>query len=338
MDTPHSDLEALRKILADLTTRVYRIERKLQMDGPSVERPASAAAATSAIGQTRPTSSAVADKPAPVTPPLSHTPPPRLPPRVPAILRVEPDSDLESRIGSHWLNRIGILAVLIGLSYFLKFAFDNNWIGRTGRVTIGLLAGIAIVIWSERCRICHDAGGDRGHRRHGVEAGCTDPRRIRARGRIQHSTSAVYRAEPRSRIVYLRGDSRSGHAHPGNLQALATLARHELRRHAAALHRLVLKLLQPKPTQSHPQLRHAVVRHLCDCTADHAATGRRDAAACGDSPRPGVCECKCLFPAGLRHDRGSRQEIHGVVRARSCRRLHLSQPLGPCQRVDSRSE
>src|SRR5580704_16646765 len=150
MDTPHSDLEALRKILAELTTRVYRIERKLQMDPPSVARPAAAAA--SPLGQTRPISSAVADKPAPVTPPLPHTPPPHLPPRVPAILRVEPDSDLESRIGSHWLNRIGILAVLIGLSYFLKFAFDNNWIGRTGRVTIGLLAGIAIVIWSERFR------------------------------------------------------------------------------------------------------------------------------------------------------------------------------------------
>jgi len=36
------------------------------------------------------------------------------------------ESDLESRIGSHWLNRIGISAVLIGVSYFLKFAFDNN--------------------------------------------------------------------------------------------------------------------------------------------------------------------------------------------------------------------
>ena len=52
--------------------------------------------------------------------------------------------DLESRIGSHWLNRIGIAAVLIGVSYFLKYAFDNNWIGPAGRVTIGLLAGIAI--------------------------------------------------------------------------------------------------------------------------------------------------------------------------------------------------
>ena len=62
------------------------------------------------------------------------------------------ETNLESRIGSHWLNRIGIAAVLIGVSYFLKFAFDNNWIGPAGRVSIGLLAGIAVVVWSERFR------------------------------------------------------------------------------------------------------------------------------------------------------------------------------------------
>lgn len=60
--------------------------------------------------------------------------------------------DLESMIGSHWLNRIGISAVLIGVSYFLKYAFENNWIGPSGRVAIGLLAGIAVVMWSERFR------------------------------------------------------------------------------------------------------------------------------------------------------------------------------------------
>jgi len=42
--------------------------------------------------------------------------------------------------------------VLIGVSYFLKYAFDNNWIGPTGRVAIGLLAGIGVVVWSERFR------------------------------------------------------------------------------------------------------------------------------------------------------------------------------------------
>ena len=63
------------------------------------------------------------------------------------------NSDLESRIGSHWLNRIGIAAVLIGVSYFLKYAFDNGWVGPTGRIAIGLMAGIAVVLWSERFRI-----------------------------------------------------------------------------------------------------------------------------------------------------------------------------------------
>ena len=76
-----------------------------------------------------------------------------MPPRpTPQFAAATPEIDLESRIGSHWLNRIGISAVLIGVSYFLKFAFDNNWIGPTGRVSIGLLAGIAVIVWSESFR------------------------------------------------------------------------------------------------------------------------------------------------------------------------------------------
>ena len=65
---------------------------------------------------------------------------------------IRESSDLEARIGSHWLTRIGIAAVLIGVSYFLKFAFDSNWIGPAGRIAIGLIAGIAVVLWSERFR------------------------------------------------------------------------------------------------------------------------------------------------------------------------------------------
>jgi uncharacterized membrane protein len=42
--------------------------------------------------------------------------------------------------------------MLFGVSFFLKLAFDNNWIGPTGRIAIGLIAGIAVVVWSERFR------------------------------------------------------------------------------------------------------------------------------------------------------------------------------------------
>ncbi len=59
---------------------------------------------------------------------------------------------LESRIGSQWFNRIGILAVLIAAAWFLKLAIDNHWIGPAGRVLIGLVAGAGLIAWSERFR------------------------------------------------------------------------------------------------------------------------------------------------------------------------------------------
>ena len=43
------------------------------------------------------------------------------------------------------LGRIGIAAVLIGLAFFLKYAFDNNWIGPAGRVMIGIIIGMGFL-------------------------------------------------------------------------------------------------------------------------------------------------------------------------------------------------
>ena len=145
MDPSQSDLEAIRRILAELTTRISRIERRLEMDEPP---PVSAAAPPSQPTAAFPPPTSAAS----VQPPYPLVPPPPSSPRQ-TIAAHAPQPDLESRIGSHWLNRIGIAALLIGISYFLKFAFDNNWIGPAGRVTIGLIAGIAMVVWSERFRI-----------------------------------------------------------------------------------------------------------------------------------------------------------------------------------------
>jgi uncharacterized membrane protein len=64
--------------------------------------------------------------------------------------RKEASRSLESRIGSQWFNRVGILAVLIAAAWFLKLAFDNHWIGPLGRVLIGLVAGAGLIAWSER--------------------------------------------------------------------------------------------------------------------------------------------------------------------------------------------
>lgn len=61
-------------------------------------------------------------------------------------------ADLESRIGGNWFNRIGVLAIFLGVAFFLKYAVDNDWIGPTTRVLTGVAIGILFLIGGERLR------------------------------------------------------------------------------------------------------------------------------------------------------------------------------------------
>ncbi len=66
--------------------------------------------------------------------------------------KIEKDQDIESTIGLVWMNRIGVVALLFGVAFFLKYAFDNHWIGELGRVVLGLVAGLALIAGSEVAR------------------------------------------------------------------------------------------------------------------------------------------------------------------------------------------
>ena len=47
--------------------------------------------------------------------------------------------------GGQWLGKIGIAAIVLGVSFFLKWSFDTGLIGETGRVILGIIGGIALV-------------------------------------------------------------------------------------------------------------------------------------------------------------------------------------------------
>ena len=222
MDTSGSELQELRRLVGELTARVFRLEQRVEPAAGSCRRGATAPcthASTATCAGTKacpagdavhPASAACESRPA-----------------------KQSSADLESRIGSHWLNRIGITAVLIGVSYFLKFAFDNNWIGPAGRVAIGLLAGIAIVVWSENFRrrgylifsyslkavgigvlylslvrglpgvqpgdrrrgFQHDVCGDGCDRGDGLDPGRGNPGGLRPDRRIRYASAALHRPE-----------------------------------------------------------------------------------------------------------------------------------------------
>jgi uncharacterized membrane protein len=56
--------------------------------------------------------------------------------------------NFEEVLAGRWLNYVGILALLFAVTFFLKYAFDNDWVGPRGRVGIGLLAGSVLYPWS----------------------------------------------------------------------------------------------------------------------------------------------------------------------------------------------
>lgn len=144
---PQDEIDALKAQVAELSARLHRLEQKVAPTPARVEQivpgasqpnvPPSAGSATrpQEVGKLAPSQKSLARR-------YSTT----------VAGSGEEVINLEKKIGQDWLNRIGIVAILIGVSYFLKYAFENNWIGPAGRVTIGLFAGIAFVVWSEKLR------------------------------------------------------------------------------------------------------------------------------------------------------------------------------------------
>src|SRR6202521_4898674 len=154
--------------LQDLPARLHALEQRLN----TLEKTGASRGATAAP-QTMPETSRVAPPPpaAPISAPAPSAPAtPILQGEIPKPREVSPPSpqgsvfvapplhssqaksssslDLETLIGGRWFNRIGIIALIGAVTYFLKYAFDNNWIGPSGRVAIGILLGAAMLPWS----------------------------------------------------------------------------------------------------------------------------------------------------------------------------------------------
>lgn len=53
--------------------------------------------------------------------------------------------EFEERIGANLFAKIGIIALVLGVSFFLKYAFENNWINEAGRVIIGIVSGFVLL-------------------------------------------------------------------------------------------------------------------------------------------------------------------------------------------------
>ena len=65
------------------------------------------------------------------------------------VIPEKPAVGLEESIGAKWLPRLGMVALLFGIGFFLKYAFEHWLIGPTGRVILGLIGGVLLLIAGE---------------------------------------------------------------------------------------------------------------------------------------------------------------------------------------------
>ena len=126
------ELRRLREVVTEMNKRLTALEGRQEITTPPPQPiPARAAPRQEAV-------------PIPAA---------KVPPRKEKPAKVK-EREWEQAFGGNWLARIGVLALVIGIGFFLKFAFDNNWIGPTGRVILGIIAGLAMLgggyYWQKR--------------------------------------------------------------------------------------------------------------------------------------------------------------------------------------------
>ena len=130
-------LEYLELAVRDQIARLYRIEQHLgigqqesQRVTPSIEPRVAPPVATPVAPPVQ-----VAE----VRPAVSHN-------------TTRMAAQLEQRIGGSWFSKIGMVAIVLSTGFFVKYAFDRQWIGPGQRVLAGLAAGFVLLFFGERFR------------------------------------------------------------------------------------------------------------------------------------------------------------------------------------------
>lgn len=138
--------------LQDLKRRLNRVEA--QLDLPALRRDQeqmrAASSAESPVSIEEPLAPQPVGAPQPTSFPFTPAAE-EVRTRPPGDLR-DPWSAVEVTIGTQWLNWVGMILVIVGVMFFLKYAYDNQWIGPTGRIALGAIGGVAALIIGEQSR------------------------------------------------------------------------------------------------------------------------------------------------------------------------------------------
>ena len=132
-------IAALEEQVRGLLYRVWTLEQSAAVAPPDQPR---AAAPDPPPAAPPPPSPSLAPEPVAPAEPVEVVAPP-------AAAAEEPRQrslDLEQRIGARWSTWVGVVAILFGIGFFLKWSFENDLLGPGARVALGLVAGLGLLM------------------------------------------------------------------------------------------------------------------------------------------------------------------------------------------------
>jgi len=164
-------LEALKNLCAGaeqyVGEEVADLQRRLNALGPMLDgsrptepeaAPPDSVVATPAVEEEAPSPPPSPAPPLPPPPPPAPLPKAVVPPpmaEVPepvTVSRKSAESGTEVKLGQKVLLVVGIVLTIVGIGFFLKYAFDRQWIPPVGRVALAYLAGFALLAVGEMFR------------------------------------------------------------------------------------------------------------------------------------------------------------------------------------------
>lgn len=156
-------LEAMQRDIGRLASQLRALEQQLAAPGAGATAPDAQAAegvapgagtggAAAAVGQAGAAGAAEVEglpgRPGPAAAPAVGPAAPEAAVERAAVPRAaapRAPASLESRIGGRWLLYVAIATLVLGTSYFIKYAFENDWVTPPLRVALGALGGAALV-------------------------------------------------------------------------------------------------------------------------------------------------------------------------------------------------
>ncbi len=164
LDAFNQELRRISGALAFMNDRLTALERAQTAQAPLAESDKGVAgppiSPIGAVSTELPTPSVevwVSPTAGETTPPAVARPARSVPVPSPARVKTGPakPKEWEQVLGGNWLARIGVITLILGVAFFLKFAYDNNWPAPfvIACVVFGLAMGAVGHYWRNKYRV-----------------------------------------------------------------------------------------------------------------------------------------------------------------------------------------